>query len=138
VECNVQIIKRLFKKAQDEGKDIEMALLEFRNTPITGIDESPTQLLMSRHLQSSLPRIPAMLKPCITEGVKERLEQRQQGQKFYYDKGTKLLPDLKPGDTDRYQTSHGSLQQWLANLTVQDHITFEPSKELYLGGIDIT
>jgi len=39
VERNVQTIKRLFKKAQDEGKDIEM---EFRNTPL---DESPAQLL---------------------------------------------------------------------------------------------
>ena len=28
VERNVQTIKRLFKKAQDEGKDVEMVLLE--------------------------------------------------------------------------------------------------------------
>ena len=29
VEGNVQTIKHLFKKAYDEGKDAEMALLEF-------------------------------------------------------------------------------------------------------------
>ena len=34
VERNVQTIKRLFRKARDEGKDVEMALLEFRNTPL--------------------------------------------------------------------------------------------------------
>ena len=55
VERNVQSIKRLLKKAHDEGKAEELALLEFRNTPITGLNESPAQLLMSRCLHSSLP-----------------------------------------------------------------------------------
>ena len=57
----MQTIKRLFKKAQDEGKDVEMVLLEFRSTPITGLDESPAQLLMSRHFRSHMPTIPTML-----------------------------------------------------------------------------
>ena len=35
VECNVQTTKHLFKKAYNEGKDAEMALLEFQNTPNT-------------------------------------------------------------------------------------------------------
>ena len=60
VERNIQTIKHLFKKAHDENKDAEMALLEFRNTPITGLDQSPAQLLMSRHLRSSLPMIVTM------------------------------------------------------------------------------
>jgi len=71
-----------------------MALLEFQNTPITGLDESPAQLSMNRHLQSHLPRLPTMLQPCVSEGVKERLEQRQLKQKSQYDKGTKPLSDL--------------------------------------------
>ena len=41
-ECNV---KNLFKKAKESGHDPEMALLEFRNTPVTGLNTSPAQLL---------------------------------------------------------------------------------------------
>ena len=51
IERNVQTIKSLFKKACDE----EMGLLEFCNIPVTGIEESLAQLLMSSKLRSSLP-----------------------------------------------------------------------------------
>ena len=81
VERNVQTVKRLFKKAHDERKDTELVLLEFRNTPITGLDESPAQLLMSRHLRTQIPTIPILLKLTISEGNKERLTHRQRKQK---------------------------------------------------------
>ena len=96
VERNVQSIKRLLKKAHDEGKPKELALLEFRNTQITGLNESPAQLLMSRRLRSSLPMTDAMLQPSISEEVKRKLEQRQQRQKRFYDRGTKPLSSLQP------------------------------------------
>ena len=47
VERNVQTIKNLLQKAKEGMKDEQLALLEFRNTPISGLQESPTQLLMS-------------------------------------------------------------------------------------------
>ena len=77
VKRNVQTIKRLFKKAYDEGKDVEIVLLEFRNTAITGLDESPAQLLTSRHLRSSLPMTPTMFQPSAYEGIRDKLERRQ-------------------------------------------------------------
>ena len=117
VECNVQTIKHLFKKSRDEGKDVEMALSEFWNTPITGLDESPAQLLMSRHLRSHLPRLPAMLQPCVSEGVKEKLKQCHLRQKSQYDNGTKPLSDLKPGDTIRYQVN----KSWKPATVVNKH-----------------
>ena len=49
-ERTIQTIKNLLRKADDEGNDPYIALLEYRNTPITGLQESPAQLLMSRML----------------------------------------------------------------------------------------
>ena len=46
-ERNVQTIKKLLKKAREGGNDEELALLELRNTPITGMSYSPAQLLMN-------------------------------------------------------------------------------------------
>jgi len=99
VELNVQTIKRLFKKAHDKGKDTELVLLEFRNTPITGLDESPAKLLMSRRLRTHMPTIPTLLKPTISEGIRERLTHQKQKRK----EAEKSLPDLAPGDGVRYR-----------------------------------
>ena len=44
VERNVQTIKNLLRKAKEGMKDEQLALLEFRNTPISGLQESPAQL----------------------------------------------------------------------------------------------
>ena len=54
---NVQTIKSLLKQAKEAGNDEYLALLEFWNTRISGLSESPAQLLMGRHLRSSLPML---------------------------------------------------------------------------------
>ena len=117
VERNVQTMKRLLKKAHDDGRDMEMVLLEFRNTPITGMDESPAQLLMSRQLRSQMPTIPTMLQPTVSEGIREKLAQRQQKQKGQYDKSVKPLPDLNPGDSVRYQVD----RSWKPATVIKQH-----------------
>ncbi len=50
-ERAVQTVKNLLKKAQDPCK----ALLDYRSTPLEGIGFSPSQLLMSRRLKTTLP-----------------------------------------------------------------------------------
>lgn len=44
----VGIAKNIFKKTGEEGVDIRAALLEYRNTPISGLNVSPAEMLMSR------------------------------------------------------------------------------------------
>ena len=117
VQRNVQSMKRLFQKARDVGTDEELALLEFRNTPITGLNESPTQLLMSRRLRSVLPMTSTLLQPSVVEGIKEKLEQRQQRQKGTYDKRAKPLPRLHPNETVRYRMG----KTWRQATVVSEH-----------------
>ena len=40
-----------------------LALLEFRNFPISGMDESPAELLMSRQLRKGLPTSKGLQQP---------------------------------------------------------------------------
>ena len=63
VERNVQTIKRLLKKSNDSKQDTFLALLEFRNSPISGMEQSPAELLMSRKLRAKLPIPKHLLKP---------------------------------------------------------------------------
>ena len=117
VERNVQTIKNLLRKAKEGMKDEQLALLEFRNTPISGLQDSPAQLLMSRRLRSTLPMTPSMLQPHVNVNIKEKLKHRQNTQKNYYNKTTKSLPTLKPNDTVRYQNR----QSWEPAMVLNHH-----------------
>ena len=66
-ERAIQTIKNLLKKACQDGNDSYIALLEYRNTPISGLKESPAQLLMSRMLKSKLPTVESLLKPRVVD-----------------------------------------------------------------------
>ncbi|XP_072400605.1 uncharacterized protein [Diabrotica undecimpunctata] len=50
-ERAVRIAKNVFRKCED----LQLALLEYRNTPLLGSDKCPAQLLNSRRLRSKLP-----------------------------------------------------------------------------------
>ena len=96
----VQNLKNILKKCDYEGRDPYLALLEYRNTPITGIEYSPAQMSMSRMLRSKLPAISSLLAPQTVDG-RRQLQQRQLTHKHYYDVGSKQLSELQPGSVVR-------------------------------------
>ena len=106
-ERAVQTIKRLMRKADEDGRDPYLALLELRNTPISGLKYSPAQLLMSRMLRTKIPVADHMLDSQVYP-AHQQLKERQQTQKKYYDRGTRELSVLKPGDVVRMQVRN----QW--------------------------
>ena len=63
VERNVQTVKQLLRKADESKQDAFLALLEFRSTPISGMEDSPAELLMSRKLRTRLPTFKSLLEP---------------------------------------------------------------------------
>ena len=97
-EKTVQTVKRLLKKASLSGIDPYIALLEYRNTPVSGMSLSPAQMLMSRRLRGKLPTTAAMLKPKVVR-AKHQLQRLQEREKQHYDKGSRHLRPLRPGDS---------------------------------------
>ena len=51
----VQIVKSLFSKAKEEGKDLFKSLMIYCNTALRGSMESLMQILQSRSARSDLP-----------------------------------------------------------------------------------
>lgn len=98
-ERTVETAKNILKKAREDRKDPNIALLDFRNTPIDGVGLSPAQLLMGRRTRTRLPTSPKLLKPMYdADTIRTRLTEKQQKQKSYYDKTAKPLPTLQPGE----------------------------------------
>uniref|UniRef100_A0A3Q2Z869 Gypsy retrotransposon integrase-like protein 1 n=2 Tax=Hippocampus comes TaxID=109280 RepID=A0A3Q2Z869_HIPCM len=102
VESSVKTVKRLMHKAADSGTDFYRSLLVYRTTPLE-CGMSPAQLLMGRVLRSNLPVPENMLRTWEGEQVRVFKEQQKQKQKFYYDRGTRNLPELHTGDPVRYK-----------------------------------
>lgn len=109
VERAVQTIKNIIRKSEMDGTDLEMCLLQYRNTPISYNLPSPAQILFSRRLNSVLPVNNQLLKPKIYPNnvIKNELRQRQFKMKYNYDRGTRPLPQLKKGDKVKVKNFNG-------------------------------
>ena len=90
------------QKADAEGRDPYIAMLEYRNTPISGLRYAPAQLAMSRLLRSKLPTSRSVLQPRVVN-AKSDLQESQQRMKRDYDRGATSLKPLTSGDVVRVQ-----------------------------------
>lgn len=107
-EKSVQIVKRIFKKCKEDNSDPNLALLEYRTSPLNS-GFSPSQLLMSRKLRSVLPETVDNVLPNSPnyDLVQEKLLAKQEYQKRFHDVGSKPLKPLKIGDPCRIRQSNG-------------------------------
>lgn len=102
-ESAVKTVKRLIRKAHEDGKDRWLALFDHRNTPTEGMRNSPVQRLMSRRTRTLLPAGETLLKPKLAESVQEERNKVKRKQAFYYTRNAKNLLPLEKGDTVRLQ-----------------------------------
>ena len=101
-ERTIQTVKSLLKKAMDSGCDPYVPLLQYRIAQLSHFNKSPAELLFNRPLKTKLPVMPNALSSTESDrDTRLRLQQRQQRQKFYYDRGTRDLSPLQSGDVVR-------------------------------------
>ena len=105
VEKAVQTVKSILKKARDDKQDPYLALLAFRNTPVDDKVGSPVQQLMGRRTKTLLPTTKELLLPKTIRAstVRNAIAQRQQRQKYYYDRLAQPLSQLSIGDSVTFQ-----------------------------------
>lgn len=97
-EKMVGIAKGILRKSGTETDKINEALLEHRNTPISGMNVSPAQILMSRCLRTKLPATVSILQPKIIQ-FQDTLKIKRDKSKFYYDRQTRERPDFSEGES---------------------------------------
>jgi hypothetical protein len=117
VERYVQTIKQLLRKTKSAQDDPNLALLEFRNTPVTGMKYSPAEMLIGRKLRSTLPIANRNLLPRKIKDVREQLLQRQITSKKFHDPSAKPLSDLNPTDTIRIHKNN----EWQPAVVMSRH-----------------
>lgn len=94
-EAGVKIAKSLLKK----GSDLDVALLNYRTSQITGVGYSPSELLMGRKLKTKLPvSHKSLLDPVNTSKGYEKILNKQKLAKQYYDTCAKERQEFSAGD----------------------------------------
>lgn len=95
-------------KAKKEGSDAYLALLDYPNMTTQGLDTSLAQRLMSRSTKTLQPTTANLLQPqkAVSLSQQDKMLSNQVRQGKSYDRGTRALLDLEPGDTVRMH--HGS------------------------------
>ena len=118
-EAAVKTVKSLWRKNRDKRK----ALLEYRASPLPGIDLFQSQLSMGRRRRTTLPIARGLLEPKThsTQKIKARMKHGKDKQKYYHDRqGTKELPPLRSNDHVRVKPEPG-LKERRAATVMQKH-----------------
>ena len=131
-EAAVKSLKRLLKgntgrKGTINTDEVASALLQYRNTPLRGIDQSPAELALGRPLRDTvpLPRSRYRISPHWHQQLKNRekvMSERNAETKKKYDRHTRNLPQLQVGDRVRCQNVRS--KKWDRTgtvLEVHDH-----------------
>ena len=87
------IAENILKKSAEEKRDFRELLLEYRNAPIPRLGSSPSQILMSRSLRTSLPVPMSNLEPKIIQRIRPKMIENQAKAKLNYDKTARRNPD---------------------------------------------
>ena len=77
-------VRKLYRPSSEFLRRQYIGLLENRNTPVTGMTYSPSQLLMSRATRTKIPVGTELLQPKLVTEVYQQLKACQQRQVHYY------------------------------------------------------
>ena len=110
-ENAVKTAESLLEKATKSKRDPYLSLLDWRNTPTEGLNSSPAQRLFGRRTKTLLPTSNHLLKPKIPKEVEDKLTLKKAKQAMYYDRGTKELEELLPGDLVRRHPQQSKLRK---------------------------
>ena len=87
VEANVKFIKDLLIKSGPS--DFDLALLQYRNTPLSSKLDSPAMLFFNRNLRTRVPTVESCLLTSKDDENRNLLVNRKEGDKHYYDRKAK-------------------------------------------------
>jgi hypothetical protein len=85
-EKAVNIAKNLLKKAAEDKVDYRDFIMNYNNTPLSGLPYSPSQILNSRRIRTNVPTTGSALEPQVVRDIYKLLQLRQSITKGFHDR----------------------------------------------------
>lgn len=98
-ERSVQTAKNTLKKILESGNELEIALLENRNTPASYLTLSPSEIMLGRKTSTKLPISTTLLKNVHSDQIARELQEVQNKYKITYDRSAKKAAPFEPGQS---------------------------------------
>ena len=106
IENSVKHVKNLLRRCKHSHDDLYLALLDYRNTPLSSNVGSPAQLLLNRNLRTRMPCVSEFLNTKADTDNRELLFKKQSNAEHYYNRtAQRERPKFKSGDIVRYRDS---------------------------------
>lgn len=116
VERAIQTVKSMLIKTKMSRGDLNMAVVEYNNTPKEN-HKTPSEMLMGRRLRTMIPTHKNILKPLYhTKETIDELKNIQSKQKMYYDRAAHKLRDLSENENVYMQKG---IRQWVPGTVVK-------------------
>ena len=113
VERKIQHIKNIILKCHNDNSDLNLALLQYRATPLSSDLSSPAMLLMNRDIRTKLPCLSTMLNTKEDSENKIVLKSAQERSKIVHDKNTvKERRVFDNSELIRYRDNLSSKSPW--------------------------
>ena len=132
-ESAVKMAKKLIRKAIDSGRDPQLAILDYRNTPTQDFGSSPAQRMFGRRTRTLLPMCEKLLKPqsVDVEYNKKTKKLRNNRSSWYYNKKAKDLECLSEGDIVRMKPLVAGKDRWSKGIVKKrlDERSYEVATE---------
>ena len=108
IEKSVNTVKNLMKKSVEAHSDPYLALLDWRNTPSEGYNESPSQRLFSRRTRTKFPVSIKLLRVPGANRNKRSQRRAKSKQQHYYNRGAYRKPELAVSQSVRAKINESS------------------------------
>ena len=89
----MKVAKKVFKKDDSDNQGLWLVLMDYRNTPTTGVQDGPVQQLMSRQTKTLIPTTSKFSQP-ESQNVTDKIRYKRKVAKCYYDRKAMELPEL--------------------------------------------
>lgn len=117
-EKAVGIAKNLIKKCLENGTELWLALLEYRNTPLKEVEASPVELLMSRKTRTLVPGKKSLFVPSIVPTILENIKNKNVKSGRYYNRNAIFKSSFKKNEDIWY---HDSRNGWIKGIIAEAH-----------------
>lgn len=119
-ERGVQIAKKMLIKCYEDKTDLSIALLQYRASPVSGTQFSPSQLMMNRNIKTKLPTNHQHLIPKLNNNVQSQFQKCKNRNERNYNRTARIKNNFESGQ-DIWFKKDPLINKWIQGKIISNN-----------------